>query len=305
MKILRTVFSRLDFAFAVIAGVALLYMMSLTVLDIVGRSLGLFTIGAGVEQTELMMVTLGFLGLARCLRVEGNIVVDVATSHLPKAVNSRIDAFWLVVTALVLALLAYLVWNSGISVDRSGQRTELLGLSPLVSHIVAVVGMIAAIIVALLIAAENLRARWKACRKGRDSRMSRPVIITCALTGGAELSGKNTAVPVTPREIADSAIEAARAGAAIAHIHVRDPQTGRASMKLELYREVVDRIRQSGVDMLDQSDDRGGCLVHSGRRRAARPRPAIEPFASGQARRACARTEAGCLQPRCRLDEFR
>ncbi len=80
--------------------------------------------------------------------------------------------------------------------------------------------------------------------------MSRPVIITCALTGGAELSGKNTAVPVTPRELADSAIEAARAGAAIAHIHVRDPQTRRASMKLELYREVVDRIRQSGVDML-------------------------------------------------------
>jgi uncharacterized protein (DUF849 family) len=80
--------------------------------------------------------------------------------------------------------------------------------------------------------------------------MSRPVIITCALTGGAELSGKNTAVPVTPREIADSAIEAARAGAAIAHIHVRDPQTRRASMKIELYREVVDRIRQSGVDML-------------------------------------------------------
>jgi uncharacterized protein (DUF849 family) len=80
--------------------------------------------------------------------------------------------------------------------------------------------------------------------------MSRPVIVTCALTGGAELSGKNTAVPVTPREIAESAIEAARAGAAIAHIHVRDPETRRASMKLELYHEVVDRIRQSGIDML-------------------------------------------------------
>jgi uncharacterized protein (DUF849 family) len=80
--------------------------------------------------------------------------------------------------------------------------------------------------------------------------VSRPVIITCALTGGAELSGKNTAVPVTPQELADSAVGAARAGAAIAHIHVRDPATGRASMKLELYREVVDRIRQSGVDIL-------------------------------------------------------
>ena len=68
MKMLRKLLSRLDFVFAVIAGVALLYMMSLTVLDIVGRSLGLFSIGSGVEQTELMMVILGFLGLARCLQ---------------------------------------------------------------------------------------------------------------------------------------------------------------------------------------------------------------------------------------------
>jgi uncharacterized protein (DUF849 family) len=80
--------------------------------------------------------------------------------------------------------------------------------------------------------------------------MSRPVIITCALTGGAELSGKNKAVPVTPKEIADQAIDAAKAGAAITHVHVRDPETGRASMRLELYREVVERIHDSGVDML-------------------------------------------------------
>jgi TRAP-type C4-dicarboxylate transport system permease small subunit len=155
MTFIRAAFAKLDFVFAVIAGLALFYMMSITVLDIVGRSLGIFTIGSGVEQTELMMVTLGFLGLARCLRVEGNIVVDVATSHLPKAVNARIDAFWLLVTAVVLALLAWLVWNSGVSADRSGQRSELLGLSPLVSHTVAVVGMIAAIIVALLTAAKT------------------------------------------------------------------------------------------------------------------------------------------------------
>jgi TRAP-type C4-dicarboxylate transport system permease small subunit len=146
--------SQLDFVFAVIAGLALLYMMSITVLDIVGRSLGLFTIGSGVEQTELMMVALGFLGLARCLKVEGNIVVDVATSHLPASVNARIDSFWLAVTALVLALLAYLVWNSGVSLDRSGQRSELLGISPLVSHTIAVIGMTAAIVVALITAAK-------------------------------------------------------------------------------------------------------------------------------------------------------
>jgi TRAP-type C4-dicarboxylate transport system permease small subunit len=156
MKLLRAAFAKLDFFFAVIAGLALLYMMSITVLDIIGRSLGLFTIGSGVEQTELMMVTLGFLGLARCLRIEGNIVVDVATSHLPKAVNARIDAFWLVVTALVLALLAWLIWNNGLKLDGSGQRSELLGISPLVSHSIAVIGMIAAIVVALMTAAKTI-----------------------------------------------------------------------------------------------------------------------------------------------------
>ncbi|MGD9924303.1 MAG: TRAP transporter small permease [Pseudorhodoplanes sp.] len=165
MKIVRAILSQLDIAFAVIAGIALLYMMSLTVLDIIGRSLGLFTIGAGVEQTELMMVTLGFLGLARCLRVQGNIVVDVATSHLPAPVNARIDAFWLVVMALVLALLAWLVWNSGVSADRSGQRSELLGISPLVSHSIAVVGMIAAIMVALTTAARTFAGRGQPAGK--------------------------------------------------------------------------------------------------------------------------------------------
>jgi uncharacterized protein (DUF849 family) len=78
----------------------------------------------------------------------------------------------------------------------------------------------------------------------------RAVIITCAVTGGAELSGKNLTVPVTPKEIANSAIEASRAGAAIAHIHVRDPDSGKASMRLDLYREVVDRIRQSSPDLI-------------------------------------------------------
>jgi len=80
--------------------------------------------------------------------------------------------------------------------------------------------------------------------------VSRPVIITCALTGAAELTGKNKAVPVTPQEITEAAIGAAHAGAAIVHIHVRAPCTGRPSMRLELYQEVVERIRQSGVDVL-------------------------------------------------------
>lgn len=80
--------------------------------------------------------------------------------------------------------------------------------------------------------------------------MSKPVILTCALTGGATLSGKNPAVPVAPAEIAHQAVDAAKAGATIAHIHVREPGTGAPSMRLELYEEVVDRIHQSGCDIL-------------------------------------------------------
>src|SRR5258708_37295391 len=80
--------------------------------------------------------------------------------------------------------------------------------------------------------------------------MQRKVMIACAVTGSADTPARNPAVPVTPREIAASAIDAAKAGAAIVHIHVRDPKTTRPSMDLALYREVVERIRASGTDVL-------------------------------------------------------
>jgi 3-dehydrocarnitine:acetyl-CoA trimethylamine transferase len=80
--------------------------------------------------------------------------------------------------------------------------------------------------------------------------MARKVMISCAVTGSADTPGKNPAVPVTPQQIATSAIDAAKAGAAIVHIHVRDPETTRPSMDIALYREVVDRIRSSGTDVL-------------------------------------------------------
>ena len=80
--------------------------------------------------------------------------------------------------------------------------------------------------------------------------MGRKVIVTCAVTGSADTVGRNPAVPVTPEEIARSAIDAARAGAAIVHIHVRDPETGRASMELDHYRETVGRIRENETDVV-------------------------------------------------------
>jgi len=80
--------------------------------------------------------------------------------------------------------------------------------------------------------------------------MQRKVMISCAVTGSADTPAKNPAVPVTPQQIAASALDAAKAGAAIVHIHVRDPQTTRPSMDIAHYREVVERIRGSGSNVL-------------------------------------------------------
>ncbi len=80
--------------------------------------------------------------------------------------------------------------------------------------------------------------------------MNRSVIVTCAVTGSGDSVGKHPSIPVTPAQIADAAIEAARAGAAVAHIHVREPDSGTPSRRVELYREVVERIRESDTDVI-------------------------------------------------------
>lgn len=80
--------------------------------------------------------------------------------------------------------------------------------------------------------------------------MNYDVIVTCAVTGAGDTTARHPGVPVTPEQIANAAIEAAKAGAAVAHIHVRDPQTGKGSRDPALFREVVDRVRSSGTDVV-------------------------------------------------------
>jgi len=80
--------------------------------------------------------------------------------------------------------------------------------------------------------------------------MNYEVIVTCAITGAGDTVGRHPAIPVTPQQIADSAIEAAKAGASVVHCHVRDPKTGKGTRDVKLYREVVERIRGSGVDVV-------------------------------------------------------
>ena len=92
--------------------------------------------------------------------------------------------------------------------------------------------------------------------------MNREVFITCAVTGSGGTQDRSPHVPRSPKQIADSAIAAARAGAAVVHCHVRDPETGKPSRKLEYYREVTDRIRDAEVDVvLNLTAGMGGDIV--------------------------------------------
>lgn len=92
--------------------------------------------------------------------------------------------------------------------------------------------------------------------------MNNKVFITCAVTGSGSSQDRSPHVPRSPEQIANSAIAAAKAGAAIVHCHVRDPETGVPSRDLGLYREVTDRIRASEVDMvLNLTAGMGGDMI--------------------------------------------
>lgn len=92
--------------------------------------------------------------------------------------------------------------------------------------------------------------------------MNKDVFITCAVTGSGGSQDRSPHVPRSPAQIADSAIAAAEAGAAVVHCHVRDPETGAPSRRLDLYREVTQRIREAEVDViLNLTAGMGGDIV--------------------------------------------
>ena len=92
--------------------------------------------------------------------------------------------------------------------------------------------------------------------------MNREVFITCAVTGSGGTQDRSPHVPRSPKQIADSAIDAAKAGAAIVHCHVRDPETGKPRRDVHLYREVTERIRDANVDVvLNLTAGMGGDMV--------------------------------------------
>ncbi|WP_438990937.1 3-keto-5-aminohexanoate cleavage protein [Lentibacter sp.] len=92
--------------------------------------------------------------------------------------------------------------------------------------------------------------------------MNKEVFITCAVTGSGGTQDRSPHVPRSPKEIAESAIKAAKAGAAVVHCHVRDPETGKPSRDLKLYRELTDRVRDADTDVvLNLTAGMGGDII--------------------------------------------
>ncbi len=115
--------------------------------------------------------------------------------------------------------------------------------------------------------------------------MNWEAFITCAVTGAGDTTSRSELVPVTPDQIADSALEAAAAGAAVVHIHVRDPATGKGGRDPELFRAVVERIRSSGVDVIiNLTAGMGGDLVLGGEENPLPPDSAATDMAGAAER---------------------
>ena len=129
--------------------------------------------------------------------------------------------------------------------------------------------------------------------------MNREVFITCAITGSGATQDRSPHVPRSPLQIADSAIAAARAGAAVVHCHVRDPDSGAPSRSLAYYREVTERIRAADIDMvLNLTAGMGGDIVFGN---AAAPLPLVVGTDMVSAAERVAHI-ADCLPEICTLD---
>ena len=130
--------------------------------------------------------------------------------------------------------------------------------------------------------------------------LNREVFITCAVTGSGATQDRSPHVPRSPAQIADSAIAAAKAGAAVVHCHVRDPQTGAPSRDPALFRELTERIRDSATDVvLNLTAGMGGDIVFGGVERPLPPDPIATDMIGATERM---RHIAECLPEMCTLD---
>jgi TRAP-type C4-dicarboxylate transport system permease small subunit len=143
---------------AAIGGIALIVLMTITVVDIVGRNLGILYLQGVIEISNLTIVFLGFLGLAYCFNVGGHIVVDLATASAPARVNMMLDGFWNLVAAGIYALTAFLVLNEGLATAASGEVSANLQWSPLTFFLPCVLGAAVTSATCLALAIKTFRS---------------------------------------------------------------------------------------------------------------------------------------------------
>ncbi|MDA0240064.1 MAG: TRAP transporter small permease [Proteobacteria bacterium] len=134
-----------------IAGCALILMMSITVFDIVARGIGFGSIEWVIEASSLSVLIIVFFGLAGCTAAGGHILIDLFTRNNKTSTNRLIDGFWLMVMAAMLVLIAWYSLDDALITHGTGERTEVLHLSPLVIIIPSVGGMVVTALVALWI----------------------------------------------------------------------------------------------------------------------------------------------------------
>ena len=147
-----------------LAGAALVFLMAVTVVDVIGRNLGLFTVRGIIEISTMAVVLIGFLALPFSLIVGGHIVVDLATLRLAVRTNRRIDAFWLSVAAMCLGFVAWLMWFAAAKAWRENALSLDLQLPMTMFWIPATIGMTLAPIACLIAAWRKARGDDKAVR---------------------------------------------------------------------------------------------------------------------------------------------
>ena len=140
-----------------LAGVSLVFLMTITAIDILGRNAGLYSVRGVIEISTMAVVLIGFLALPHSLIVGGHIVVDLATLHVPERINKRIDAFWLVVAAICLSFVAWLMWGAALKSWRDNVLSLDLQAPMAIFWFPATIGMTLAPIACLLAAMAKVR----------------------------------------------------------------------------------------------------------------------------------------------------
>jgi TRAP-type C4-dicarboxylate transport system permease small subunit len=139
------------------AGCSLVFLMTITAIDIFGRNTGLYSIRGVIEISTMAVVLIGFLALPHSLIVGGHIVVDLATLRVPARINKHIDAFWLIVAAVCLGFVAWLMWGAALKALRDNVLSLDLQAPMAIFWVPAAIGMSLAPFACLLTAFEKLR----------------------------------------------------------------------------------------------------------------------------------------------------